>query len=113
MFEPKTRDIWKDMAIRGGFLFLVILCCSLPITAKERADIIVAKDGSGDFTTIQAAIDAVPKNNDALKIIFGASNPPQFVKAVAEPHFIIHFRELFQFRERLIFQSFCHNYFAA
>ncbi len=39
------------------------------VYAAERADFIVAQDGSGDFTTIQQAIEAVPRNNNALKII--------------------------------------------
>ncbi|MBN2105589.1 T9SS type A sorting domain-containing protein [bacterium] len=35
----------------------------------ETADFIVAKDGSGDFTTIQEAVNAVSENNNSLKII--------------------------------------------
>lgn len=35
----------------------------------ERADIIVAQDGSGDFRTIQPALDAIPKDNQAHRII--------------------------------------------
>ncbi|MGH7601715.1 MAG: pectinesterase family protein, partial [bacterium] len=50
--------------------FVASLCIvSVAAVAGERADIVVAKDDSGDFTTIQAAINAVSKNNDALKII--------------------------------------------
>jgi pectinesterase len=37
--------------------------------AAARANIVVAQNGSGDFRTIQAALDAVPRDNDATKII--------------------------------------------
>jgi pectinesterase len=37
--------------------------------ATERADIIVAKDGSGNFSTVQAAVDSVPKNASRTWII--------------------------------------------
>jgi PelA/Pel-15E family pectate lyase len=35
----------------------------------ERADVIVAQDGSGDFRSIQPALDAIPKNNATNKTI--------------------------------------------
>lgn len=35
----------------------------------ENASLIVAQDGSGDFTTIQQAIDAIPADNDDHQII--------------------------------------------
>jgi pectinesterase len=37
--------------------------------ASEKADIIVALDGTGDFTSIQEAINSIPANNSSLKII--------------------------------------------
>lgn len=35
-----------------------------------NADIVIAADGSGDFTTVQAAIDAAPSNSDKRTVIF-------------------------------------------
>ena len=37
--------------------------------ATEVADVVVAKDGSGNFTTVQDAINSIPSNNSELKII--------------------------------------------
>ncbi len=39
------------------------------IQAQAKPDFIVAADGSGDFTTVQQAIDAVPANNSKRVII--------------------------------------------
>jgi pectinesterase len=35
----------------------------------ERADLVVARDGSGDFQTIQEALDAIPPGNATSKVI--------------------------------------------
>jgi len=40
-----------------------------PFEPDERASLIVAQDGSGDFTTIQAAVDAIPPDNSDDHII--------------------------------------------
>ncbi|HEX8411792.1 MAG TPA: pectinesterase family protein [Thermoanaerobaculia bacterium] len=37
---------------------------------KENASLIVAQDGSGDFKTIQEAVDAIPNDNDDHRIIY-------------------------------------------
>jgi len=56
------------------FLFSVLLLLSyVTHTHAEtpyNADIVVALDGSGDFTKLQAAINAVPNNSDRRTVIY-------------------------------------------
>ena len=40
-----------------------------PFTPREAASLIVARDGSGDFRTIQEAVNAIPGNNDVNRTI--------------------------------------------
>lgn len=51
------------------FILLFLLCMFSISTATERANIIVAKDGSGHFTSIQSALNSIPKNNSKPVII--------------------------------------------
>lgn len=50
------------------YIILVFLGCLINIFPKPR--LVVAKDGTGDFTVIQDALDAVPKSNKTPFIIF-------------------------------------------
>ncbi len=52
-------------------LFIIFSCILLPsrLSAKEKADIIVAQDGSGKFIAIQEAINSVPADNKQNIII--------------------------------------------
>ena len=49
----------------------VFVSCAFFFTsnAQEPLSVTVAQDGSGDYNTIQAAIDAVPENTDATIFI--------------------------------------------
>lgn len=52
-------------------LFVLTICLSLPgLSQPFSPDITVAADGSGDFTSIQEAIDAVPDNSDDPTLIY-------------------------------------------
>jgi pectinesterase len=58
------------MRLRSNILFLFILCvCSMSIQAQSY-DFIVAKDGSGNFKTVQEAINAVPDFRKNTTTIF-------------------------------------------
>src|SRR4051794_34780794 len=72
---------------------LLLLITSIPVSAAEpgfaRA-LTVAADGSGDFTTIQSAIDTIPRNNrERILIEIGAGVYPEKV---------LHAKVLFTFR---------------
>jgi pectinesterase len=47
----------------------IILCVCVSVLAKDKANIIVAQDGSGQFSTIQDALDSVPADNKQNVII--------------------------------------------
>ncbi len=46
------------------------LCAAATPSGQLSPDITVAADGSGDFKSVQAAIDSIPKTNTERKIIF-------------------------------------------
>lgn len=56
------------------FYVVCVLSCALKVTAQASYDFVVAADGSGDFRTVQEAIDAVPdfrKNVTSILIMPG------------------------------------------
>ncbi|MEN9636979.1 MAG: hypothetical protein RL077_5383 [Verrucomicrobiota bacterium] len=62
-------------------LVLIALLCSR-VAAK---DLVVATDGSGDFKTVQAAVDAVPANSDTrTTILVRKGTYPELVVVAAE-----------------------------
>lgn len=52
------------------FLLLLMVVCIWPNAFAAKPDLTVAKDGTGDFTTVQEAINAVPDSNKRRTIIF-------------------------------------------
>lgn len=49
-------------------VFLLLFCCGLNLAAQAQ-DIVVAKDGTGNYTSVQAAIDAAPTNRTTPFVI--------------------------------------------
>src|SRR3954465_14782732 len=49
--------------------FLIIFSIAASVSFSQKNKITVALDGSGDYKTVQAALDAVPSNNQKPVII--------------------------------------------
>lgn len=54
---------------RGILAVIISIIFITSLFAKEKADIIVAQDGSGQYTTIQEAINSIPQENNRNVII--------------------------------------------
>jgi len=48
---------------------LLFTACSVPASHSRKPDIVVAGDGTGDFKTIQAAVESIPPKNRELVIV--------------------------------------------
>ncbi|CAF3941844.1 unnamed protein product, partial [Rotaria sp. Silwood1] len=51
-------------------LLSTFICVLIAVTANAQYNKMVAKDGTGDYTTVQAAIDAAPTNSTTAWVIF-------------------------------------------
>ena len=63
--------------LQVGLLLTVSIACNFSASrvaysspAPDKPDIIVARDGSGNFTTIQGALDAIPAGNTKPVLVF-------------------------------------------
>ena len=52
-----------------SFLALLALVAVATVADAWTANIVVDKSGGGQFKTVQAAVDSIPANNNAEKII--------------------------------------------
>ena len=59
----------KSRLLTGFFLGLAVLLTGFSVKAQLTPDIVVALDGSGDYTKIQEAIDAAPANSERRTLI--------------------------------------------
>ncbi len=74
MIQPFLQNRRRAYSlVLTAVLMLVSLCCSVliePDFTHAAATYVVAKDGSGNYATVQAAIDAVPANNSQQVVIY-------------------------------------------
>lgn len=49
---------------------LLLISLTVKLYSQITYDMTVAKDGSGDYTTVQAAFNAVPKNSSQRTVIY-------------------------------------------
>src|SRR3954467_6401012 len=60
----------NSRTIFGAACFMLIVATATSSPAALKPDLVVAQDGSGNFTSVQAAVDSLPKDNAERMIIF-------------------------------------------
>ncbi len=60
----------KELLMKNKRLLTLLLIISIQLNAQSQTKITVAQNASGDYTTVQKALDAVPINNKKRVIIF-------------------------------------------
>lgn len=74
MKQRMILSYFEKLLSHKKIILVFTLMCMLPLGYAQRAfspfDAVVASDGSGDYVSVQAAIDATPDNRDAPWLIF-------------------------------------------
>lgn len=58
------------LKVFAAFLIPLVDLTASAASARTAPDLVVAQDGSGNFSSVQAAIDSIPKGNTERKIVF-------------------------------------------
>lgn len=64
------RPLWKQGLLRKPVLAFAVVLLSTGFMRASAYDFVVAKDGSGNYTTVQAAIDAAAANSSTVITIY-------------------------------------------
>lgn len=60
----------SPLKVFAAALILLMNVSARAVPARTAPDLVVAQDGSGDFLSVQAALDSIPKGNTERKIVF-------------------------------------------
>lgn len=60
----------ETLYMKKSIAVIILVICLIPGVFAFNKKITVAQDGSGDYTTVQAAINAVPENSGIVTTIF-------------------------------------------
>lgn len=71
LIHPRRFPLTQVLGLASALVLGTIAAQTpAPISSDIKPDVIVAQDGSGDFQTVQAAIDSIPQGNTERRVIF-------------------------------------------